>query len=276
MKSDAEIERLLENHLEETARAMPQHVLENAIEATARTPQVRVRSWLWAAGRRPLAYLVAVAVGVLVLAAGGLFLSRLQQLGNSPSTPPLPSPGLWNPVSDFVHRPDHANPNPDGHGHREVWSFLWSTIPHAPARYELMTVYTDDRWRDPSDTTTVYPDQGAIVLHPGYTPDGPAYVILGWRSPTHGPIAVRGSVTLGDFNCTDLGSGVNLFVDRGAETLLHVRVPSGGSENMSVATTIEEGDSLYFIVDPGRDNLCDSTLLRFRIYSGLQTPGGTP
>ena len=70
---------------------------------------------------------------------------------------------------------------------------------------------------------------------------------------------------MGDFTCTSLGSGIIWSIGQGSTTLVSSVLPSGGSMSFSVSATVQAGDTLYFVVDPGFDSLCDSTDLSLLI-----------
>lgn len=78
MTSDRDTERLVETWLEETARPLPPHVLEAALDALPRTARQRRSSWFPfdLSSRRSLA-VALVAVAVVVIALGPSLISDL-------------------------------------------------------------------------------------------------------------------------------------------------------------------------------------------------------
>jgi hypothetical protein len=77
MRSDQEVERLLEDWLTDEAQPIPRDVLENALESVARTTQTRTRTLAWGWLRGPTGAILAAAILILVIVAGGLTIDRI-------------------------------------------------------------------------------------------------------------------------------------------------------------------------------------------------------
>lgn len=265
MRSDEEIERLLEDWLTDEAQPMSHDVLENALESVTRTTQTGARrgspGWL----RGPVGVLAAAALLILVVVAGGLTVDRIGSLIPTESSSAGPA-RVWDPVADFRRGANQMNPSPDSYGNPGVWSYFSSTVAHSPPSYRLLPAFTNDQWNDPAFRfLTVYLDRGGLLLHPWETGDSVRYTILGWKSPIAGNVTIRGTAALADTACTQVGSGITLSVDRGTQSLFVSEIPSGGTDEIHVSATMERGESIYFIVDPGADSDCDSTVLILEI-----------
>lgn len=266
MRSDEELERLLEDWLEDEAQPIPRDVLEGTLESVARTPQTGPRGgtgWLWGG---PMGILSAAAVLLLLAVAGGLTVDRIGSFfpGDSPS--PRPEQ-VWDLAVD-VHAAPNQNPGPDSHGNPGVWSYLSSFIAHDPSAYVLLPVFEPlagtarGKWTDPAVSNLhIYEDPSGLVLHPWKGPGTERFVIVGWTSPIEGDVTVRGSFRMADGSCTRLGSGISFFVDRESQPLFASQIESGGIDDFDVAAAVRVGESIYFLVDPGTDSSCDSTLL---------------
>jgi hypothetical protein len=278
MRSDHEIERLLEEWLEDEARPIPHEVLENTLESVAKTPQARPRpsglGWL----RNGAPGIAAAAAGLFLLVAGLLAVDRLGFLG---AAPPSPTPGpllVWDAGAAIRANPDR-NPAPDAFGNPGVWSYRSSSTLHAPYAYQLLGSFVNDAWGDARFAgLAVSADPRGIVLNPfGDVSVGWRYVILGWRSPIAGEIAVRGVADLIQRPCPEPASGVRLMVDLESETLAEVQVDPAQSETVTTTVTVSRGESIFFIVDPGADSRCDNTLLTLTITGADgTTPESTP
>ena len=266
---------------------MPAYILESVLEAVPRASRLRPggRSWLGLAGQRALAVGFVGAAVVIAVVGAPLVINAPRStspavVGGSPISTPTPastpivdaSPSLaptqgkmWNPASDYRRFPNQQNPSPDSHGNADVWSYGYSAgRGHDPSLYELFSDYERDpnRWYKPGfeHLTIGTPDVG-IQTHPWRTGPDIRSIVLGWRSPVAGNVSLTGLVRLNDGNCTALGSGIEFSIDQGAGTLYSALLPSGGIQTFELTVTVSPRDSLYFIVDPGADSSCDSTLL---------------
>lgn len=263
MRSDEEVERLLEDWLTDEAQPMPQEVLENTLESVARTPQTRARTLAWGWIRGPVGAIAAAAVLILVIVAGGLTIDRIGSLIPTQSASAGPVE-VWNPVADFGRWSNRTNPSPDSYGNPEVWSYLNSSLTHTPVVYELLPTLAGSTWTD-QRFVNLYAllDGRGLELSPWKGPDSERFIILGWKSPIAGTVNVAGTFALVNDTCT--GSGITFSVDRVSESLLMTEIPTGGSDDFALSTTIQRGDSLYFIVGSGATSTCDSTNLTLEI-----------
>jgi len=263
MRSDEDVERLLEDWLTDYAEPMPQAVLESALESVARTTQTHARSvgrgWL----RGPVGAIATAAVVILVIVAGGLTIDRIGSWVPSASTSPGPTQ-VWDPVADFGRWSNHQNPSPDSYSNREVWSYASSSLAHTPVVYELLPTFAGSTWSDPR-FVNLYAllDGRGLELSPWKGPDFERFIILGWKSPIAGTVNVAGTFALVNDTCT--GSGITFSVDRESESLLMTEIPTGGNDAFALSATVELGDSLYFIVGSGATSTCDSTNLTLEI-----------
>jgi hypothetical protein len=277
---DQRTERQVEEWLDAEARPMPPHVLESALEAVARTTQVGRKGrfgvpWL---NQRFLAVGMAAAVVVLAVIAAPLIAENLDGLfGPQPGGGPDGSPReaqAWNPATDYRLPPNQVNPSPDRYGNPEVWSYVRSTDgDHTPERYFLLPNFHVDTgdWyeRDFVNLIVGYsqPDH-AMSLH-GWSDGNPAnnrFAILAWRSPISGAVTLRGAAWSDWPDCgAESADGITFFIERETETLATFHLALGDSHSFNVTTSVEVGETLYFINDPGADARCDTALLRLAI-----------
>lgn len=261
MKRDQNLERQVEEWFDAEARAMPQQVLEASLEQVARTRQVGQRrrpAWLTPRWTAPVA---AAALLALVVVAGGLAVDRFGSLlaSSSPAPSGSPPPVLrWDARHDLERWSNRLNPAPDAYGNADVWSYLLVDRTHSSATYLPLTQFDGQIWSDEAGQLSGYLGNGGIVLHPGVEVK---YVALGWRSPIAGEVTITGYVGLVDLGCISVGSGIRLQIRQGSDELRAIRLDSGGADRFELTTRMSAGDSLYFMVDPGQDNLCDSTRL---------------
>lgn len=282
MTSERDVERRVEEWLEDEARPMPHDVLEGALEAVTRTSQVGTRrfgpAWL---SSRSMVVVAAATVLILVVVAGGLAVDRIGSLLPTESASAGPVQ-VWDPVADWLSAPNHQNPSPDSYGNPGVWSYMRSTsASHDPTNYLLMPNFEGDHaWNQPGMTNL--PDflgeawnepaminefvglgaaNAAIYLHP--TPG--AHAVLAWTSPVAGEVTIDGVVARPQDPCSSPGGGLLFSVDRGSETLRSIGLDHGQRAAFNLSTTVGRGDTVYFIVDPGADGLCDLTSLQVTI-----------
>jgi len=196
----------------------------------------------------------------------------------------------WILASEFRLSPNQANPNPDNMGNTDIWYFMQSgSLVHDPATYSLLPNFFPDALYVPGlqawqgsvissgdkgklpmigiNATGVFQHvltlswpAGAIMMHP--LPDQLA--VVGWRSPVTGTISITGSFADIDGVC---GDGIVWSIDKGAATLANGSFPNGGAQNFAAGSngaslagvSVNQGDFIYFIVDPNNGHGCDST-----------------
>ena len=267
MRSDEEIERLLEDWLEDEAQPIPRDVLEGTLESVARTPQVSPRGggarWL---RNGPFGMAVAAALVLLAVVTGVVIRDRI---GSLPNPAPSGSSGpvlVWAQPVDF-HAAPGLNPGPDAHGNADVWSYLTGPTAHAPATYELLPTFTGRQWTDPAFVNLhAYEDRG-LVLHPYIDGGQTRYIILGWTSPFSGEVRVTGVADMLQRTCPQPANGIRLTIDLGAQTLATDEVGAGSTVSFEATASVAAGDSIYFLVDPVGNSSCDSTALTVTITS---------
>jgi len=219
-------------------------------------------------------------------------------------------PLRWDLASDFSLAPNQANPNPDSYGNSDVWYFM-KGLPglHDPSTYTLIHEFIDDafhipgleQWQGPhisNDENDKLPaiglnatgseqqiggivwPAGAIRVHPLAA----LTAIVGWQSPSDGPVFVKAAFTDLDATC---GDGIHWAIDHGPLTIASGSYDDGGHQAFMGSVMLGKGDFLYFIVEdgPGVDDSCDSTGLGISILAGCEaslhvqgdvhTPGST-
>jgi hypothetical protein len=277
MRSDEEIERLLENWLEDEAQPMPRDVLENALESVARSSQDGRRptgpAWLRS---RPMGLLAAAAVLILLVVAGRLAVDRIGSLPPTGSASPG-EPQVWDPAADWRSAPNQMNPSADSYGNAGVWSYMRSpSATHDPRGYSLLPEYhvVDQNSQDWFEGAFVNllvgraKAQGIISMHPWTASAGVAdrlNAILAWRSPYAGVVTITGEISARGEACPDPADGFLFFVDHGPQTLKTVSLVIGESATLDLRATVAPGESLYFILDGKANASCDASMLRVRI-----------
>ena len=202
----------------------------------------------------------------------------------------------WNLASDFRWSPNQENPNRDSCGNLNVWHFMQSTeLNRDPQTYSLLPYFTTrssgvqglEKWTgsdftyDPApdglpefvmNTTGVTQDIGyemppdVINAHPGIQ----QLAIVGWRSPISGSVSITGFVN--DLNAS-CGNGILWAIDKGTTNLAEGSILNGESQEFRngtggdslAAVPINEGDFIYFVIDPNYEHVCDSTELSISI-----------
>ena len=276
MRSDDEIERLLEDWLDNEARPMPHDVLESSLEAVSRTRQESLRRvgpvWLRS---RPMGLLAAATVLILVVLAGGLTADLVGSLGPSESAS-AGTPQNWDPSADFDLASPRQNPGPDQYGNPAVWSFLRTPgAEHDPSTYFLLPDFADplptfggETWYD-SDYLNLLigrrAAEDAIYMHPWSDGAIRKDAILGWTSPIAGRVTVEGTVARTQHSCPVDAGDIIFSVERGVASLQRTVLGFAQNAEFSLTTSVTVGESLYFIVDADADANCDLTELRFTI-----------
>jgi hypothetical protein len=279
MRSDEEIEHILEDWLADEAQPMPHDVLENALETVARTNQQNRRrlgpDWLRS---RPMGLLATAAVVILVVLASGLTVDLIGSFGPTESAS-AGIPQTWDPAVDFDVAFPHRNPAADGYGNAGVWSFLRSPeAEHNPASYFLLPDFADPlttfggrAWYDSDYLNLLIGKRTAddtIYLHPWSDGAIRKDAIVGWTSPISGQITIEGTVARTQHSCPVDAGNMVFSVDRAAVSLKEILVGFAQNARFSLTTSVVVGESVYFIVDADMDASCDLTELRVTIRHG--------
>ena len=183
--------------------------------------------------------------------------------------------GVWDAAGDMQVAPNQANPNPDRYGNK-TWSYLWSSVRvHNPAQYRLFTHYTVvDAFREQWDVgdvlVTPFPPRPLVGLdRPGgriiMAPYPGAFAVLGWTSPVSGTIDVEGSIALPSL-CS---GGVDWTLDQGSTSALHGTLPGGQTQPFTGSLSVASGEMLYFVLDPGADDICDTVVVELQIRTAV-------
>jgi hypothetical protein len=183
----------------------------------------------------------------------------------------------WDPWVDFLLAPNQANPSPDRYGNAGVWSYLAGpSLDHDPDTYVPMPNYrvdsdTYEKWTYPHDMYHLIahvrsPDE--IQMHTG---EG-WLSVLAWRSPMKGHVMVEGSVRLRGDGCEEVATGIIFSVDQGSRILHRVVMNEPGQAMLSMPADVRVGESLYFILDPGQDTNCDTTVVSLLITGSGTIP----
>lgn len=284
MRSDQELERLLEDWLDAEARPIPHEVLEGALESISRTSQVGSRRGLRWFADRPMGLVLAAGVVVLLAVIGGLAVERFAFLltDGSGSEPPR----VWNPVADWRRAPNQENPSHDRMGTSGVWRYMQSTSPdsHDRTAYVLLPNYEGvDAWKQEGMDGTS-PDlheawneptlinafiglgeprgKGPLLyLHPAVN------VILGWSSPLQGEVAIEGVVARPQDPCSVPHGRLLFTIAHDSNTLRSIGLDVGDESGFDLHTAVSVGDTIYFVIAAGADARCALTSLQLQITS---------
>jgi hypothetical protein len=260
-----DLERLLRDRLERTARQLPSDALGSVLERVATTPQLapRRRDAGWRS-RTALALAVAV-VAILAVLIGPQAMDRIgSMIPNGRAPGPVVNEAMhWDALLQFRGAPGQSNPAGDGYGNRIVFSYLDdSGNPHDPSQYRLLGAFATgelDRWYDAGgDGVSVgwVPGSGVLQLQPAGGGTDSRAAIVAWRSPVNRAVVLAGEVEV-DATC---GDGIVFSIDRGAETLETFHL-GGGARVFSHELNVAAGDTIYLIVEPGSNSFCDTTWL---------------
>lgn len=172
---------------------------------------------------------------------------------------------LWDAADDMLLSPGQVNPNPDRYGNTP-WRYMWSpSRAHDPSQYRLFTHYTVvDAFREQWDVGDFQPmpfpprplvgfdlSQRRILMHP-YPEE---FAVLGWKSPMSATIDYVGSIASTD----PCSRGITWSIDKGATTLVSGTLGGGQSQRLEGSFTVTGGESIYFVLDPGPDDICDTS-----------------
>lgn len=196
------------------------------------------------------------------------------------STGSSPTCTAWNLAADFRTSPNHANPNPDSCGNKDVWYFMQSSgLAHDSATYSVFNSFnsaSNDRyfWQSnnaPYHWPYVAKNSAATAFSDGYSVSWPAgsvialpntgqLVVIGWRSPFTGNVSIKGSVTNVGYGC---GDGLDWSIEHDGAKLANggwdkQTKPLAIHSPFTVANvTITQGSFIYLVVDPRQSNYCD-------------------
>lgn len=261
--SDSDVERILEDWLEDHAAPLPARLRTELADVPARHAQRgRGRSigGRWWGGRAAMTAIGTVVVIVAIVVAPAL-IGQLRSRIGGPATSPSSAAGTfqWHAVRSFVDR----NPAPDGYGHDVVWSYLYGHAGDPDAtRYVPFSAYESTpapRWVEPTiDGLYIGTAPGELLLqmHPFAGGADGQSPILAWRNPIEEmSLTISGSVEV-DGSC---GDGITFRVDHGSDTLQSIDLPTG-TQSFSIAVErLARGGLIHFIVDPREDSRCDTT-----------------
>ncbi|MBK7878647.1 MAG: hypothetical protein IPJ77_23565 [Planctomycetes bacterium] len=179
-------------------------------------------------------------------------------LASDPSTPGVHEPSTYAPLTGFITDAFLV----DG---LESWQ---GPNVMAPGYPNLPSIAINATGTDQLVEGFTWP-AGVVNVHPYFG----QMVIVGWRSPYTGRVTVTGSVRDLDDTCASSPDGVAWTIDHydgvSNETLVMGALADGGAQEFRladgggrlVALALNEGDFLYFTVDPLSEIGCDSTAL---------------
>jgi hypothetical protein len=269
MRSDEEIERLLEDWLLDEAKPMPQPLLEAVLDGVSRRSQDQAPTtihfgWL----TRPLATVAVVAALIVVaISIAPNVIPQLQAVWRGATGTASSETMHWDAMRQFREYPEQLNPAPDGYGHTMVFTYLRSSGPaHDPAQYVPLPDFERQglqRWYDPAfDGLFVGwapADDGLLTMHPyGGDVDGRA-AIVAWRNPVDASLTLSGRVEV-DGTC---GDGIIFSIEHGTRVFETFALPKGSRTFEHEVDPFQAGEVLYFIVEPGANSQCDTT--RFNV-----------
>ena len=99
----------------------------------------------------------------------------------------------------------------------------------------------------------------------GRNPYPGEFAVLGWKSPITGTVDFEGSVGSTD----PCSGGVDWTIDQGRTTTVLGRLGGGQSQEFKGSVPVTSGESLYFVLDPGPDDVCDTTVVELRIRTSV-------
>jgi transcriptional regulator with XRE-family HTH domain len=199
-------------------------------------------------------------------------------------------------LSDYFSGHSYGvNPFGDACGNSDTWSFMrLSKNPDKPGLY-LLNIYEEVaigsigliQWQSGDESNNEIPAIGinttneekrpvrdaglkwlakTIRVHPSVDQEA----VIGWRSPIHGIIRISGSLEKLDPKC---GDGILWYINLNSTNLAKGNLPKAGERDFSSGeingglrnVPVNRGDFIYFIVDSGADEHCDSTSLNIEI-----------
>lgn len=269
MRSDEEIERLLHEWLLDDAKPMPQPLLETILDGVSRRSQDGARTTVRFGRLLGPLTTVAVVAGVIMVAiiVAPNVIPQLQAVWRGATGAASSEPMRWDAMRQFREYPEQLNPAPDGYGHTTVFTYLRSSSPaHDPAQYVLLPQFELQglqRWYDPAFEGLYVgwapADDGMLTMHPyGGGADGRA-AIVAWRSPVDASLRLSGRAEV-DGSC---GDGIIFSIEHGMRVVETFALPQGSRTFEHDVETLQAGEVLYFIVEPGANSQCDTT--RFNV-----------
>lgn len=183
----------------------------------------------------------------------------------------------------------HTNPAPDSCGNPNVWHLLGGPAADGPSAATLLGTFESDvqglgleGWRrgadaapylftNPTSSTQLLDGQApvvalSVVAHPAVT----EVLVVGWRSPLDGRIAITGSVS----DIDPRGStGMRWSIETVGETLAAGETPANGSQSLRDGTggnalrlqSVSRGDFIYLLLQGQDVATGENTRLDWRI-----------
>jgi hypothetical protein len=267
MKSDEEIGRMLENWLTETAKPMPQPILEGVLDGVSRRSQDRagITPFRWRPRLLvPAAFALAVILGMTVVLPR--VIPELQAMWRNATGAEAHEQMHWDAMRQFREYPMNLNPAPDAYGHAVVFTYLRSSGPaHDPAQYVPLPEFDSgatQTWYDPEFAGLFVgwaPGDDMLTMHPYGGGVEARAAIVAWRNPVEASLRATGTVEV-DATC---GDGITFSIEHGTRVLEAFALPKGSRTFVHDVAPFHAGEVLYFIVDPGADSRCDTT--RFNV-----------
>jgi hypothetical protein len=182
--------------------------------------------------------------------------------------------GLWNPAVDWKNVPGQANPSPDSYGNPNVWRYMASSgFDHDPDNYQLLPNYqaAGEQWNDPGYVNLLVehssPISATLFMHSygGRVVGWGRNSTVAWTSPVNGRLRVDGSVQLAPVSECPSGSGIIWSVYQDARPVSQSVLAAGEGASFAFSTTVQKGQTLYFVHDAGWDSNCDGAVVQLQI-----------
>lgn len=201
--------------------------------------------------------------------------SRNQVDGNSTGNPisdeTIPAPINW-PVADAFR--DYV---PDAPGAvNGNWHYMYSPQGNRDGQYEHYPSYSEEHNAYTATGDWTGSTINAGLMHPGKNNQIP---ILAWKSPRSGRIHIQGFVEDVDVRLETPPGGIGWFVDLNSSENAPGQLAGGLIENagprqeINAFAEIEQGDFLYFGIDPLDNPMNDSTRFDLQInFESVRLP----
>jgi hypothetical protein len=192
----------------------------------------------------------------------------------------------WDIALDFKVSPNQANSNPDRCGASNIWSFYRSLVGDTnTANYTLLSTFDSSlfgiqglqAWHG-TKTISSSPDAlfpfvglnttssqqtgwlpGQVSVHPHVQEQ----VIVSWRSPFNGFVAIQGKVQQ---TATGNGDGINWQLRKDLNSLDTGTILNPGSENFAIASaSVTTNQRLYLVIQPRTTDTSDRIAIEFRV-----------